>query len=280
MKAIEINNLDFGYEKKHIFSNLSMDLYANNCYILSGLNGCGKSTLLKMIGGKVLCEYDKIKVLGKDPFRDTSLNIDITYIDNEWGKQSVAYTGYNMPLQSSLQVKEMMMQVKKLYPQRDKKLLEVLDINPEWRLNAVSEGQRKRVQLYLNLIRPFKICLLDEITVNLDLLVKDRFMNYLKSETKQRECCIIYVTHIFDGLEDWATKLIYMKNNQQIEMHDVESIPSIYQFLLANFKLEGANKGLNKEREDRNIDINRKNAGGYSHGVMTNYVPGQLSDRA
>jgi CCR4-NOT complex subunit CAF16 len=268
MKIIEINNLDFGYNDKTIFKNLSLEFQSNNCYILAGLNGCGKSTLLKMIGGKVLCEYEKIKVLNKDPFRDTSLNNDVTYIDNDWGKQSVAFTGYNMPLQSSLQVKEMMLNVKKLYPQRNKKLLEVLDINPEWRLNAVSEGQRKRVQLYLNLIRPFKICLLDEITVNLDLLVKDKFMNYLKNETKNRECCIIYVTHIFDGLEDWATKLIHMDTNQKMTTYEVASIPNIYRFLLEKFKLESKNRSLNIEREDNNIDINLKNAGGYSHGVI------------
>jgi len=271
MKIIEVNDLDFKYENKYIFKNLNLEFQSNNCYILAGLNGCGKSTLLKIIGGKVLCEYEKVKVLNKDPFRDTTLNNDITYIDNDWGKQSVAYTGYNMPLQSSLKVKEMMLNVKKLYPHRNQKLLEVLDINPEWRLNAVSEGQRKRVQLYLNLIRPFKICLLDEITVNLDLLIKDRFMNYLKNETKIRECCIIYVTHIFDGLEDWATKLIYMKNNQEMTTYDVETIPNIYRFLLENFKLESQNRPLNNEKEDNNIDINRKNAGGYSNGVLINY---------
>jgi len=271
MKVIEVYNLNFKYDNKYIFKNLNLEFQSNNCYILAGLNGCGKSTLLKIIGGKVLCEYEKVKVLNKDPFRDTSLNNDITYIDNDWGKQSVAFTGYNMPLQSSLQVKEMMLNLKKLYPERNKKLLEVLDINPEWHLNAVSEGQRKRVQLYLNLIRPFKVCLLDEITVNLDLLVKDKFMNYLKNETKTRECCIIYVTHIFDGLEDWATKLIYMKNNQEMTTYEVETIPNIYRFLLDKFKLESKKCQLNIEQEYNNIDINLKNAGGYSNGVLNNF---------
>ena len=124
--------------------------------------------------------------------------------------------------------------------------------------------------MYLNLIRPFKICLLDEITVNLDLLVKDKFMNYLKNETRNRECCIIYVTHIFDGLEDWATKLVYMKSNQEMTEYDVETIPNIYRFLLEKFKIESKNRSLNIEKEDKNIDINLKNAGGYSHGVMNN----------
>ena len=129
----------------------------------------------------------------------------------------------------------------------------------------MSEGQRKRVQLYLNLIKPFKICLLDEITVNLDLLVKDKFMNYLKIETSRRNCCIVYVTHIFDGLEEWGTKLIYMKNSNDISITNVNTIPSIYKFLLTSFKQDFVNT---VESEGTLIDINLKNAGGYSHGVI------------
>ena len=162
----------------------------------------------------------------------------------------------------------MMVELKKKYPERNVELLELLDINPEWHLNAVSEGQRKRVQLYLNLIKPFKICLLDEITVNLDLLVKDKFMNYLKLETTRRNCCIIYVTHIFDGLEEWATKLIYMKNTSNMQILDVSSIPNIYKYLLDNFKKDYV-KTI--ESEDIKHTILEKNAGGYSHGVLVNY---------
>ena len=35
-----------------------------------------------------------------------------------------------------------------------------------------------------------------------------------QKEIDERKCCVIYVTHIFDGLEDWATKLIYMKKTK------------------------------------------------------------------
>lgn len=265
--CIDISNLHFKYDNKVIFKNLNLQLHNNNCYILAGLNGCGKSTLMKIIGGKVLCEYDKVKVLEKDPFRDTSLNKDIAYIDNNWGMHTVAFSGYNIPLQSSLVVKDMMKELKNMYPERDAELLEILDINPEWRLNAISEGQRKRVQLYLNLLRPFKVCLLDEITVNLDLLVKDRFMNYLKLETTRRRCCIIYVTHIFDGLEEWGTKLIYIRPDDVVTISDVGDIPNIYRYLLSNFKNDYVKE---KESEGSIVDVSVKNAGGYSNGVLIN----------
>ena len=216
-------------------------------------------------------------MLLKDPFRDTSLNNDITFINNDWGTKTVAYTGYNIPIQSSLKVNEMMVALKKRYPERNSELLDILDINQEWVLNALSEGQRKRVQLYLSLIQPFKICLLDEITVNLDLLVKDKLMKYLKNETLQRECCIVYVTHIFDGLEDWCTRLLYLKKSNVIENTNIENIPNIYKYLLSRFKIEytkemEATSEIDKPKEkEANNYINngsKKNAGGYTSGVL------------
>lgn len=266
MKCVEINNLTFKYEDTPIFNNFSLDLYSNNCYVLSGLNGCGKSTLLKIIGGKTLCEADAVKVLSKDPFRDTTLNNDITFVSNDWGTRTVAYAGYNMPIQSSLKVNEMMVALKKQFPERNQELLEVLDINPEWSLNGVSEGQRKRVQLYLSLLKPFTICLLDEITVNLDLLVKDKFMKYLKKESLQRECCIVYVTHIFDGLEEWGTQLIYLKKSKKVEITKIEHIPSIYKHLLYRFQLEEPDSVEKEGNSYKNRP--KKNAGGYSNGVL------------
>lgn len=274
MECVKINDLTFKYENNIIFKNFSLDLYTKNCYVLSGLNGCGKSTLLKIIAGKTLCEAEKVKVLSKDPFRDTILNNDITFINNDWGTKTVAYTGYNVPIQSSLKVNEMMVALKKKYPERNDELLDILDINQEWILNALSEGQRKRVQLYLSLIQPFKICLLDEITVNLDLLVKDKLMKYLKKETLQRECCIVYVTHIFDGLEDWCTRLLYLKKSNIIENTNIESIHNIYKYLLSQFKIEYKNEteSLSKKESEKEandyINRSKKNAGGYTNGVL------------
>ncbi len=269
--CIEIDNLTFSYKNQEIFKNLSLGIKINSCYVLSGLNGTGKSTLLKIIGGKTLANYDSVKVLGKDPFRDTSSNYNISFINNEWGTRTVAFTGHNMPIHSSLKVKEMMKKLKEEYPERNKELINVLGINTEWELNCISEGQRKRVQLYLGLIQPFKVCLLDEITVNLDILIKDRFMNYLKKESIQNNCCIIYVTHIFDGLEEWCTDLIYIKKNREIEFKSINEIPNknIYQYLLENFKKENQ-YNLNEEKEENKQHFYQKNAGGYSDGVLIN----------
>ena len=265
--CVSINNLHFSYQNNIIFNDLSLELFFNKCYVLSGLNGSGKSTILKLLAGKTICEFDKIKVINKDPFRDTYLNKYITFINNDWGMRTQAFSG-SSPLQSSMKVKEMMVQLKLDFPERNKELLNVLKINEEWRLNAISDGQRKRIQIYLNLIKPFKLCLLDEITVNLDLLVKDRLMEYLKKESLTRQCCILYVTHIFDGLNDWCTDLIYLKKNKEIRVIPNHEVSDIYRYLLKQFKEEETNE---QEKEELNINLSSRNAGGYSDGVLVNY---------
>jgi len=274
--VIKIQNLSFAYDKNEIFKNLSLTFNYGKRYVIAGLNGCGKSTLLKIIAGKVLCPSNSVFVENKDPFRDTITHNSITFINNEWGMRTVAYCGYNLPLQSSIAVKDMMKHLKRNYPERSKQLIEVLDINEDWKLNCVSEGQRKRIQLYLNLIKPFKVCLLDEITVNLDILIKDKFMNYLKRESIENQACIIYITHIFDGLDDWTTNLMYMKKNREIvKINDLSTIKhkNIYEYLLHCFKLEKELDLYNeKEKEDLPNDIIKPNAGGFSDGVLINMV--------
>lgn len=53
-----------------------------------------------------------------------------------------------------------------------------------------------------------QVLLLDEITVDLDVLARADLMAFLKSECEERGATIIYATHIFDGLESWPTHMV------------------------------------------------------------------------
>ena len=41
--------------------------------------------------------------------------------------------------------------------ERKQTLLKVLDVDLNWRMHQVSDGQRRRVQLLLGLLHPFKV---------------------------------------------------------------------------------------------------------------------------
>lgn len=98
------------------------------------------------------------------------------------------------------------------YPDRRDELVDILDINLEWRMHAVSDGERRRVQLAMGLLRPWTVLLLDEITVDLDLLSRSNFLNFLKRESETRACTIVYATHILDNLAAWPSHLVCWKS--------------------------------------------------------------------
>lgn len=212
--AIEVNNLSFAYDSnpdKRILHDLDLKLETGSRCLLIGANGSGKSTLLRILGGRHLTKPDNaVRVLGLNAFRDTKLNFHRAYLDCDWGMRTVAFAGAGVPLMADIPVSKMMEKLQQSYPERRDELVHMLGIDLQWRMHQLSDGQRRRVQLLVGLIRPFKILLLDEITTSLDVCVRQDLLRWLTKESEQRGATILYATHIFDGLDDWATHLHYL----------------------------------------------------------------------
>lgn len=154
----------------------------------------------------------KTTVLGLNAFHDTRLNFHRAYLDCDWGMRSVAFVGGAVPLMADIPVRKMMEKLQASYPERRDELLEMLGIDLDWRMHQLSDGQRRRVQLFLGLVRPFKVLLLDEVTTSLDVCVRQDLLRWLVRESDERGATVVYATHIFDGLDDWATHLYYLND--------------------------------------------------------------------
>jgi CCR4-NOT complex subunit CAF16 len=74
----------------------------------------------------------------------------------------------------------MMKSTQDAFPERRAMLIKLLCINPAWRMHQLSDGQRRRVQIFLQLLRPSEILLLDEITTDLDVITRQDFLQFLK----------------------------------------------------------------------------------------------------
>ena len=96
-------------------------------------------------------------------------------------------------------------------------LCNILKINLDWNMRFLSDGQRRRVQIMLGLIQPFKLLLLDEVTSELDIIVRTNLLHFLKKETEERNASIIYATHILDGLDNWINNIYYINCCGNIE---------------------------------------------------------------
>ncbi|KIX10497.1 uncharacterized protein Z518_01580 [Rhinocladiella mackenziei CBS 650.93] len=181
--------------------DVSLDLPASSRTLLIGANGAGKTTLLRLLSGKRLAPSSTIRIAGVDPF---AAGLEgVTYLGLEWVLNPIVRTDIAVPvLLDSVGGS--------FYPDRRDELVRILDIDLRWRMHAVSDGERRRVQLAMGLIRPWDVLLLDEITVDLDLLSRYNFLTWLRGETERRGATIVYATHILDNLVGWPTHLVHM----------------------------------------------------------------------
>jgi CCR4-NOT complex subunit CAF16 len=79
---------------------------------------------------------------------------------------------------------------------RFSQLVDLLQVDPWWHMHSVSviisyfsfpfkyfqisDGERRRVQLLLNLLIPFKLLLLDEVLADLDIVMRKKFLSFLE----------------------------------------------------------------------------------------------------
>ena len=56
--------------------------------------------------------------------------------------------------------------------------------------------------------------LLDEITVDMDVVGRLDLLKFFREECEARGATLIYATHIFDGLEAWATHVAYLADGR------------------------------------------------------------------
>lgn len=122
----------------------------------------------------------------------------------------------------------------------------------QWRLHKVSDGQRRRAQLLLKLLRPSQLLLLDEVTTDLDILSRQSLLQFLREESEQRGVTVIYSTHIFDGLDDWPTHCLHIKEGGLHYVGPMHLVPRAPECKSGSGSLYTTVRGwLNDERDAR-----------------------------
>lgn len=286
--VISVKSLNFAYQQpgekaRCAIKNINFELRRGSRCLLLGANGAGKSTLLRILSGKHLCEG--VKVLGKDAFYQTLGLSGVSFLGSNWVK-TVAFAGNNIPYQADIPVCELMKNLQDEFPARRDRLYDILEIDGQWRMHQVSDGQRRRVQIMLGLLRPFKVLLLDEMTVDLDVLARRSFLEFLKSECNESGATVIYATHIFDGMEGFATDVLMLDSGEMIKCapySEITAMPNyagLYAFVVdflekmaaRRRQMRAENPPKEKQKADEEVQpfAERPNSG-YTPGRMMSY---------
>jgi len=220
-----VTNTNFQYSLKTpvVLENMDFVVERGSRVLVLGANGAGKSTLFRLLAGKHMHSRNDVLVLGQSAFFETPRTV--AYLGSDW-RRSVAGVGNNVPYHGDFTVNEALKVLGQTNSKEDnvriEKLVDLLEINLEWRMHQISDGQIRRVQIMIALMKPFDVLLLDEITVDLDVLSRMNLLNFLKEES-EKGCTIMYATHIFDGIDMWPTHLMRIEQ-RKVNLFSAETI--------------------------------------------------------
>ncbi len=192
-----------------------------------GENGAGKSTTIKMLTGLLTPTSGEVVVDDLVPNKNR--------IENN--KKIGAVFGQKTQLWWDLPVIESFRLIKKMYKIPDgeyrknlKKFSEILELDDllEKQVKNLSLGQKMRCEIAATFLHNPKVVYLDEPTIGLDVLVKERIRAFIKEINKEKNTTVILTTHDLKDIEDVCDRIILLDKGQIIYDGEKEKFKKIY----------------------------------------------------
>jgi ATP-binding cassette subfamily C protein len=209
--ALEIRNLNFGYELNHpLFINFSASIPAHKITGIIGQSGSGKTTLIDIIAGLQKAENTTALHVDGLALNENKLPVwrnqlgylpqDSFFVDGTI-RENLIWDAEQIP--DDNQLFEVLRQVNALHLiTEQKKGLDTVIVNYQFHFSG---GERQRLALARVLLRKPKLLLLDEATSALDAENELQIMNCLVR--LKNEVTIIFVTHR-ESLKPFFDKII------------------------------------------------------------------------
>lgn len=168
--AISFQNVDFSFDDKTIFDELSFEVFKNQCMAIIGKSGVGKSTLIKLILKFYMSYTGDIYVENKNlrDIEETELYKDVYLVpqDSYIFKMSLFHnvSMYDEATEDNLKHVEKILDFMNL-----KHLIDVYGLNDKsLEADNLSGGEKKRISIARGLYQRSRILLFDEPTASLD----------------------------------------------------------------------------------------------------------------
>ncbi|GAA0085522.1 ATP-binding cassette domain-containing protein [Clostridium sp. CTA-7] len=258
------------YVIKKAVDNISFEINDGEIVGYIGANGAGKSTTIKMMTGILTPTSGNISINGLIPYEDREKNAK--NIGVVFGQRTQLW--WDLPLSETFSLLKDIYEVNDNdYMERMGFLSEVLDIN-DFILSPVrtlSLGQRMRADLAAALLHNPKIIYLDEPTIGLDVVVKEKVRSAIKEINKKYETTIILTTHDLNDIEELCNRIIIIDNGIKIYDGSLKEIKDNYGYITTievqvknlngynefniNNELNISDDNLNMESQDNKIII-------------------------
>ncbi len=233
------------YTEKVAVDGISFDVAPGEVVGYIGVNGAGKSTTIKLLTGILVPSGGEVRVLGRDPHQERVANAqDIGVV---FGQRTQLW--WDLALIESLNLIGRIYQVP---PARYKQLLdqftETLELGELLNVPVrnMSLGQKMRAELAATLIHEPQIIYLDEPTIGLDLIVKERIREFIKQQNRDQGTTVILTTHDLGDIEELCPRVLMIDAGKLIYDGPLSTIKARFgKYREITFQTAGAAGHLN-----------------------------------
>ena len=192
-----------------------------------GPNGAGKSTTIKMLTGILTPDKGSVCINGLSYPKDRKkimLKIGIVF-----GQKSVLY--WDIPVLDTFRLfKDMYAIPDAVYQENMLLFSDILGldefINQPPRL--LSLGQRMKADLAASLLHNPDILFLDEPTIGIDVLSKERIRNFILRINKERKTTVILTTHDVSDIESLCEKMLVIDKGRLLYNGNLVELKEMY----------------------------------------------------
>ncbi len=149
-----------------------------------GPNGAGKSTTIKILTGLLTPSQGEVQIAGFVPWRERTRYV--AQIGAVFGQRTTLW--WDLPVIESLELFQFIYRVPaERFKQNLAEFRRLLDMDPflQMPVRALSLGQRMRADLCAAMLHNPRILFLDEPTIGLDVVAKERIRQFIQHINRQ-----------------------------------------------------------------------------------------------
>ncbi|MES0359609.1 MAG: ATP-binding cassette domain-containing protein [Anaerolineales bacterium] len=180
-----------------------------------GPNGAGKSTTIKMLTGLLVPTSGEIKVNGRIPWK--SRKEHVSEIGAVFGQRTTLW--WDLPVIESLDLLQYIYKIPpEIFQNNLDEFREMLELDPflNTPVRALSLGQRMRADICAALLHNPKLLFLDEPTIGLDVVAKERIRRFIQHINQQRSTTVLLTTHDLLDVEKLCKRVMIIDHGELV----------------------------------------------------------------
>jgi len=188
-----------------------------------GANGAGKSTTIKMLTGILVPTGGQVTAYGYVPYRDRRRYT--RHIGVVFGQRTQLWWDIAV-IESFKLLKEIYEIPAQDYQQRLGFFSEILNLKEYLHtpVRKLSLGERMRCDLAASLLHNPPLLFLDEPTIGLDVVAKERIREFLKEINRTERTTVLLTTHDLSDIEELSRRIIIIDKGRILFDGDLEQM--------------------------------------------------------